>query len=184
MQILWNIGIFIDERRQSQANAEPRPGAVTECCSAHPEFPLCCLHSEFILSLYSQSCSSPWEACFPFPFPLLPTPLVPKAPHSALCPCEVSTPSPPHSLLMSTNWAKFSPFPAKCPNFKKEQGFSLPHVQTLLPALQDLAPSVSLSQLGIHPCSRAAGNYLIYAELLKSSGACLHWACFLQASRQ
>lgn len=95
MQILWNIGIFIDECRWSQANAEPGSGAVEipcHCCSAYPEFLLCCLHCEFILSFYSQRCFSPWETCFPFPFPLLPSSLIPKAPGPALCPSEVSSP--------------------------------------------------------------------------------------------
>lgn len=127
MQILWNIGSFIDECRWRQANAEQRVelwrSRVTHCCSTCPEFLLRCLHSEFILSFYSQRCFSPWETCFPFPFPLLPTSLTPMAPYSALCPSEASRPLTSSLAVYEHKLDQILPISRKKPPFKKRQGF-------------------------------------------------------------
>lgn len=128
MQILWNIGIFIDECRWSQANTEPRRGAVEIPCHTLllyiPRISLCCLHSEFILNFYSQRCFSPWETCSPFPFPLLPTSLTPMTPYSALCPSEVSSPLTSSFTVYEHKLDQTLPIYREKPQFTKKEGFS------------------------------------------------------------
>lgn len=85
---------------------------------------------------------------FSIPLSTTTNPIDPKAPHSALW--GVSSPQPPHSLFLGTNWAKFSPFYNKMPQFKKEnKDFPTAFINFAQSFAQDLspAPSVFLSQL-------------------------------------
>lgn len=124
-EILAFLLMSADGARQTQTQGvELWRSHVTHCCSTYPEFILCCLHSEFILSFYSQRCFSPWETCFPFPFPLLPSSLIPTAPYSALCPSEVSRPLTSSFTVYGHKLNQMLPIYRKKPQFKKKQEFS------------------------------------------------------------
>lgn len=143
---------------------------VTHCCSTYPEFLLHCLYSEFILSFYSQRCFSPWETCFPFPFPLLPTSVVPMAPYSALCPSEVSSPLTSSLIVYEHKLHQILPISKEKPQFKKRQGFSYTTCKLCCqlciaqagfnPSTISVFISTNLTRLeSIHACVQAAPEH-------------------------